>query len=57
MISTTCNHTDLNVCNCICHVPTESGEPAAMHISPCCDYCDVCKRYIDQYKSVAIPNR
>jgi hypothetical protein len=48
----TCKHTDADKCDCICHQPTESGEPAALHIIQCCDMCGVCKRWIDQYKSV-----
>ena len=49
-----CKHTDRDLCTCDCHKPTESGEPAVLHMIPCCDLCGVCKRYIDQYKSVAI---
>jgi hypothetical protein len=41
-----CGHTDADECDCVCHEPTETGEPKVMHIIACCSPCPECDRSI-----------
>jgi hypothetical protein len=42
-----CKHTNEDECQCSCHVSTETGEPAVMHMIACCEKCECCGRNID----------
>jgi hypothetical protein len=42
-----CKHTELNECKCSCHDPTETGEPAVIHMINCCEPCFVCGRNVN----------
>jgi len=48
MIEKRCTHSWKDECQCSCHIPNESGEPAIIHMFPCCEKCEHCGRWIDK---------
>jgi hypothetical protein len=44
LIRSCAHHRDI-LCTCLCHEPTEFGEPCVLHMIACCQTCPQCKRH------------